>query len=173
MGYRVFVLSCLLAALAPFCPKQETKIDLTTFPGWPKKFRNCSLSPISLSEKEIAFFRRFPGKTAKFVSGNTKLVLRFVTTRTRRLHPAAHCYRGIGYETTPRPLWVDEKGQRWGCTRATHQDGTLYIYERLWDNRGHSWSDVSSWYWASLLGRSSAPWWTATIVSSSPLSTDD
>ncbi len=171
MRYEIFLLTCLLAAVAPFLGSRPgSEFNLFSFPGWPKTFRNQTLVELPLTQQERSFYKRFPGKTGQFSAGNMRVILRYVTARTRRLHPAAHCFKGLGYKTTPRPLWVDEEGKRWGCTKVSKDRETLYVYERLWDGNGNSHSDVSSWYWAALLGRSSGPWWAATVVCEEPLS---
>jgi hypothetical protein len=38
------------------------------------------------------------------------------------------------------------------------------VYERIYDVAGNSWSDVSAWYWAALLGKSAGPWWSVVIA---------
>jgi hypothetical protein len=40
----------------------------------------------------------------------------------------------------------------------------LRIRERIIDAGGATWTDISSWYWAALLGRSRGPWWAVTVI---------
>lgn len=80
------------------------------------------------------------------------------------LHPVVDCLKGFGYTVKPQPLFVDETGQRWGCVLAMRKDQTLRVHERIYDSAGQQWTDVSSWYWAALLGKTTGPWWAVTVA---------
>jgi hypothetical protein len=43
---------------------------------------------------------------------------------------------------------------------------TLRVYERVYSavSADENWTDVSSWYWSALLGRSRGPWWVITTA---------
>lgn len=90
-------------------------------------------------------------------------VLRKVNEPTRALHPASDCYRATGYQTRPENAVVRE-GHTWGCITASRGTESLRIEQCIWDDAGHSWSDPSQWYWATLLRQTEGPWWTETRV---------
>ncbi len=55
------------------------------------------LRPLALSDVEQRFAARLPGAIARTTDGRRTLVLRQVAMPTRMLHPAADCYRALGF----------------------------------------------------------------------------
>jgi hypothetical protein len=46
---------------------------------------------------------------------------------------------------------------------ATRNGRTMRVRERIYDDAGHNWTDVSAWYWAALFG-GDGPWWAVTVA---------
>lgn len=154
-----------LAALVPLVlPHPRTEHATQVFGGWPKQIDSRPLLELGLSEQERLFVQGFPGHVGRFSNGSRELVLRWITRPSRNLHPAQDCLKGVGYRVTPQPLRVDTEGHHWGCVRAERNGQTLRVCERVYDEAGGSWSDVSSWYWAAILGKSAGPWWAVTVA---------
>ncbi|MBI5568926.1 MAG: archaeosortase/exosortase family protein [Desulfomonile tiedjei] len=160
-----YLIPCLLAALVPFLPHSPAVAALEdSFLGWPTHFDGRPLNQTELSAREEAFARNFPGRIAKFTDGNRTLLVRWVTTETRKLHSAADCFRAMGYRVVPGSLERDGEGRLWSTFDATREGRLARVQERMYDGNGKSWTDVSAWYWAALLGRSRGPWWAITLV---------
>jgi hypothetical protein len=161
----LFLIACGLAAVVPFVPlgPSTERVD-ASFPGWPSHVEGRSLTAAPLSAQEQRFEQGFPGRIAKFTDGSRAVIVRWVARETRKLHPARDCFRGSGYRVTPLPLHRDEYGNLWGCFAANRGQENLLVRERICDDSGLSWTDVSAWYWAALLGRSAGPWWATTVV---------
>jgi len=161
----IFLVACGLAAGAPFLPERlDFHAAEMQFPGWPPYFEGKVLKKLKLSESEESFNNGFPGRIAKLSDGEKILIIRWVTHETRKLHPAIDCFKSVGYEVQILPLWVDKDGQRWSRFEAMINGEKALVYERIFDNDGKSWSDVSAWYWEALLGQTVAPWWAITVV---------
>jgi hypothetical protein len=95
--------------------------------------------------------------------------MRHVQTPTRMLHPAADCYRALGYHITQARLEQDPQDRRWRCFVAERQDGKkLRVCERIVDADGAAFTDASDWYWAAASGRSSGPWQAVTLARAVP-----
>lgn len=163
-----YLAACLLAALAPLLPatlskrRDATPPATTAAPQWPTHFENRALTALPLSEREQRFGRDFPGRLARFTDGKREIIIRWVTAATRKLHPAADCFAGIGYEVRPQPLRVDAAGQRWGSFTAVRREDRLRVYERIYTDAGESWTDASAWYWAA--EEAAGPWWAVTVT---------
>jgi hypothetical protein len=129
---------------------------------WPTHFRDRPLTQLPLSDLEERFARRFPGSIARFTDGRRMLILRQVQRPTRQLHPAADCFKALGYTIDrPRPV-VDEEDARWTCFAATRDGARLRVCERIHDSAGNAWTDTSAWFWAAQYG--GGPWWATTVV---------
>ena len=137
--------------------------EAVAFSGWPATFEGRALTPLEPSEREVRFAAGFPGKVAAFTDGERTILLRWVARETRKLHPAAHCLRGLGYAVRPGPVWRDAAGRNWGTTRAVRGGAVWTVRERICDARGSEWTDVSAWWWDAWGGRSGGPWWAATV----------
>lgn len=162
---RLFLFLCLVSAVIPLLPWDKAPAEVTAaFPGWPSTYQGRPVTRLPLTAREQRFGQGFPGRVARFSDGRRELVIRWVTAPSRKLHPAADCFRGLGYRITPRPLFRDAEGQVWGEAIAAKGAQRLRIRERLYDSRGGSWSDVSAWYWSALLDRTQGPWWAVTIA---------
>ncbi len=160
-----FILACVVAAVVPLLPlSHKSKPQDPNFPGWPSQFAQQSLQPLPLNQGELRFENDFPGKIGKFSDGPRELAIRWVTEPTRMLHPATDCLQGLGYSVQLQPLFIDEKGARWGCVLAVRHDQTIRVRERICDRAGNEWTDVSFWYWAALLGKTTGPWWAITVA---------
>ncbi len=156
----------LVAAAAPFfAVSPEGASRPVPFPGWMSHWQGEPLQRMPLSDCEARFANGFPGKIARFTDGERQYVIRWVHRKTRQLHPAVDCFRGSGYSIRPAPVRIDTVGERWGCFEAARSGEALDVCERIFDDAGNSWSDVSAWYWAAALGRSDGPWWAITRVS--------
>ena len=161
----IYLIACCLAGLTPLVhiDRHVAKAH-ADFPGWPTHFNGKQLKKLSLSSRERNFETGFPGRIARFTDGERVLIVRWVTERTRKLHPAADCFKGIGYTIRTLPIRVDDREMLWGTFEAKNDEDAVLVKERLHDSGGKSWTDVSSWYWASLLGETTGPWWAVTVV---------
>jgi hypothetical protein len=154
------------AAFAPLVarPGGAASAAEGAFPGWPMQYEGHALTELPLTSRELAFVRDFPGRVGRFSDGRREIIIRWVGAPTRRLHPAADCFRGSGYGVTPLPVGKDATGAAMGCFRASHGADVLMVCELIRDEHGTSWPDVSAWYWNSMLGASPAPWWSFVVA---------
>jgi exosortase/archaeosortase family protein len=158
------VLACVAAFSLPLLIHSQSVVDSRNFGGWPTTFENRNLTPIQLSGVTARFAEGFPGKIAVFSVSDTRVVYRWLPQPTRQLHPASNCYKAGGYEINWLPAYTDNENQKWTQFEATKGSEKLQVRERLYDEKGQSWTDVSSWYWAAMLRQSEGPWWTVTIT---------
>ena len=138
---------------------------------WPQAWEGRALRPLGLTEMEQRFAARFPGAIARFADGQRVLVLRRVNEPTRMLHPAADCFRGLGYRIAATRLEHDARQRLWRCFEAQGRDGQrLRVCERIapvhgeGQPEGEAFVDASSWFWAAVTGRSTGPWQAVTVV---------
>ncbi len=122
------------------------------------------LRPLALSAEEQRFAARFPGRIERLTDGEQVLVLRQVRQPTRMLHPAADCYRGLGYRITQAQLERDAQQRLWRCFIAERDGRRSRVCERIVDAQGGAFTDASSWFWAAQLGRSTGPWLAVTTA---------
>jgi hypothetical protein len=59
---------------------------------------------------------------------------------------------------------LDTKGARWSSFGARRGHEQLRVRERITDEHGGEWSDVSAWYWSVLLRKTNGPWLAVTIA---------
>lgn len=122
---------------------------------------------LRLSAREQRFASQFPGRIARFADDRHEWIVRVVNQPTRMLHPAADCFRGLGYTVTPPRVRIDARNQQWRCFTAGGKGKPLQVCERIFDARGGRWTDASSWYWSALVARgndTAGPWWAVTRV---------
>jgi hypothetical protein len=133
---------------------------------WPLAWQGQALRPLALSAVEHRFAERFPGRIARFaVADDSELVLREVRRATRMLHPAADCWRGLGWRIEATRLEHDGGAALWRCFEARKDGQRVRVCERIVDARGQAFTDTSAWFWAASLGRSHGPWQAVTRVS--------
>ena len=134
---------------------------------WPQAWRGQALQPLARSAVEARFAERFPGRIARFrvADSGEELVLREVLRPTRMLHPAADCWRGIGWQVGAAQLLRDDgEAGLWRCFDATHAGQRVRVCERIVDAQGRAFTDASAWFWAASLGQSVGPWQAVTHV---------
>jgi hypothetical protein len=164
------VMTALLAALAPMLDRGLHRHDASdeAFPGWPRQFEGRTLRQLALTGREAGFVAGFPGRVGRFHDGRREIIIRWVNKPTRLLHPAADCFKGIGYAITPLPARRSRDGHLMSCFRAVRGKDALTVCELIRGAQGEgaseSWPDVSAWYWSALLGTSSAPWWSYVVA---------
>jgi hypothetical protein len=177
--YLLFCLWMLLCAAAPwfnrvgksFSPSANGEIRINgnapSTENWGFSYwypKSANLARLPLSAVETRFATGFPGEIARFADNGGVWVVRHVRQITRMLHPAADCYRGLGYQVGAAKI-IDRKGSgRWRCILA-ERGQTLRVCERIIDAEMRQWTDVSSWYWENLLRTETGEWWAVTEVS--------
>jgi hypothetical protein len=128
---------------------------------WPATWQGQPLRPLALSEVEQRFAQGFPGKIVRLTNGRDMLIWRYVTRPTRKLHPAADCYRALGWRIRGEQLEQlknDRPDERWRCFIAEQGNTRLRVCERIEDSAGQGFTDTSAWYWAAVTGQSVGPW---------------
>ena len=165
-GWRLFIVASVLALFSPLYPVESLSAskDEPVFPGWPSSLQGLDLKQLPLTTREKHFAKAFPGKVGLFSDGQQQYIIRWVTQPTRKLHPAADCFRGGGYRIKYLPLWKDSNSQPWSAFNATKNSQTLYVREHIYDSLGNNWADISAWYWAATLGKTDGPWWVITNI---------
>lgn len=73
----------------PAAPTQASEL--------PRTWHGVPVRPLALTAVEQRFADRFPGSIARLTDGRQIVVLREVAQPTRMLHPAADCFRALGY----------------------------------------------------------------------------
>jgi hypothetical protein len=159
-----FFALCALVAALPAFERGAVPANAETFPGWPAEWEGEPLREVPLSARELQFNSNFPGRIAKFTDGRRELILRWVTQGTRQLHGSSDCFRGMGYAVTPQPGIFDTRRGMWSSFLAQRGGQRLLVRERITDDRGGEWTDVSAWYWSVWLKRSTGPWLAATVA---------
>jgi hypothetical protein len=117
--------------------------------SWPATYEGHTLTPLTLTERESAFSKSFPGSIAVFESSaGQQIIFRQVTKATRQLHDSATCLRASGYTIT---------------NRLETKDGqTLNIREHI-ESLTQTWTDISAWFWHAHFHPNDAPWRAVTI----------
>ncbi|MES2185233.1 MAG: hypothetical protein V4505_11850 [Pseudomonadota bacterium] len=162
-AFGLVLLLCLAATaaqaiVAVLHPHQDGTATSTAH-EWPSSWEGTPLRPLALSPVERRFAEQFPGAIARLTDGRQMLVLRHVTAPTRMLHPAADCYRALGWRIEQARLEQDAQQRRWRCFTAQRAGAApLRVCERIVDAQGSAFTDTSAWYWAAALGRSPGPW---------------
>jgi hypothetical protein len=65
----------------------------------------------------------------------------------------------------PLPARVDPAGHRWGAFEARRGDEALRVHEHIYDSADkESWSDVSTWCWQAMIGKTGGSWWAVTVA---------
>lgn len=132
---------------------------------WPMQWEGRPLRPLALSAVEQRFADGFPGTLARLTDGERSLVMRRVERPTRMLHPAADCYRAIGFRIEAAQLEQDAQHKRWRCFTATKSGhASQRVCERIEDAAGGAFTDTSAWYWAAATGGSTGPWQAVTVA---------
>jgi len=158
----LFALILTLCGLVPWLhsvsamPTAADSVNL--FAEWPDAWEGKPLRPLALSAVEQRFAARFPGRLARLTDGEQVLVLRDVHQPTRMLHPAADCYRGLGYRIAQAQLEHDAQQRLWRCFVAERDGRRTRVCERIVDAQGRAFTDASTWFWAAQLGQSTGPW---------------
>ncbi len=157
MVFGVLLLVCGVLPLMRTAPAVSGS-SARTAPEWPTQWEGRALRPLALSAVEMRFASRFPGHIARLTDGAQVVVLRDVREPTRMLHPAADCYRGLGYRIEQAQLEQDAQARLWRCFVAERDGQRQRVCERIVDAKGQAYTDASSWFWAAQLGQSTGPW---------------
>lgn len=163
------MLLCLLWSAASALRPAATPTPVAAFREWPTEWDGLPLRPLALSEVERRFADHFPGAIARMTDGRRILVLRQVDAPTRMLHPAADCFRALGFRIEQARLERDAEARLWRCF-VTERAGApkMRVCERIVDADGLAFTDTSAWYWAAIGGRSHGPWQAATVAQEVP-----
>lgn len=161
----LFLTACAAAFSASFWLSNEKNIkpEIQNFRSFPETFEGIKIKQLPLSERERYFLEDFPGDIGRFSDGRREIIIRYVREATRKLHPAGDCFRAIGYSTKPLPLKIGNDGERWSCFSAARADEKLRVCERIYDDAGNEWTDVSAWYWTAL-NKPAGGWWAVTVA---------
>jgi exosortase/archaeosortase family protein len=155
----------VVAAVLPFRQPLPSQHAAQPFPGWSAPLAGYHTIEVPLTARERRFAEDFPGRIGRFSDGQHEFIIRWITRETRMLHPAADCFRATGYRVSNQSPRVGNDGRQWGAFTASKPgEPAMQVREIITDGAGHSWSDVSSWYWSATLGRSAGPWWATTVI---------
>lgn len=166
--HLVCALALLAAAMLPVAVPGTVRTALGGDPlpprEWPRTWDGHDLRPLALTAVEERFAQQFPGRIARFDGGHFVLVLREVNAPTRQMHPAADCYRGLGYSIEKMKLERDARRRLWRCFIAVRAGHAVRVCERIEGADGDAYTDTSAWFWSAALGRAAGPWYAVTRV---------
>ncbi len=166
----LLLVATVFAAAAPglFASSKTPGQATSGFPGWPGYYDGKPLTKLDLTERERIFVRGFPGEVGRFSDGTREIIVRWVESPTRWLHPAADCFKGVGYTVTPLPMQYNFEDVAMGCFLASGDSPSLrvceYIVEAGAADDRDSWTDVSSWYWQTVLSSDDDDGWWSFVV---------
>ncbi len=165
--WRLLVVAAVMAPLLmlasprrPGPPEMGVGPEVFTFDGL-----TLPLAPLPPSPAEMAFAESFPGTLASYRWGDCQVILRWVTTATRRLHSSRDCLRAAGFETTDAVTVRLSDGSEWARFFASRAGIRWVVSERIVSQLNHrAWTDVSAWYWTALRRPLNGPWQAETVI---------
>ncbi len=176
LPWRIALLGVIAAAAAPWLAGaahdgENTASESDALPAWPTSWDGCDLVPVELADHERAFAKNFPGDLAVFRTTegrwSRRLIVRWITSPTRKLHSSADCLRAEGFELE-REWEIRSDDERWATWTAYHpENGAAFrVRERLWTDAdpATTWTDVSAWFWDASFRGKRGPWWAVTII---------
>lgn len=123
------------------------------------------LQPLPSTPMEQAFAATFPGSLGSYGWSGRQVILRRVTTATRRLHPSRDCLRAAGYDTTESIIETHADGSQWASFTASRDAWKLRVRERIVSEANtETWTDPSAWFWDALLHPLNGPWRAETVI---------
>jgi hypothetical protein len=164
LGLAAFCLATAAAGLAPLLAGRAYVAEQRAPASWPSHYEGRPLTALPMTEREAGFLADFPGRVARFTDGEGEIIIRRVDAATRRLHPAADCLRGAGFNVTPLPARRDAAGDLMSCTKASRTGQAMQVCEVIRNDKGGSWPDASSWYWHALWQPEDGPWWSFVVA---------
>lgn len=163
--FALAMLLCLAWSGSAALQRPPTAAAAAASTEWPSEWDGAPLRPLAMSAVERRFAEQFPGAIARLTDGEQVLVLRQVNAPTRMLHPAADCYRALGYGIAQARLERDLHERLWRCFVAERDSRKkIRVCERIVDAGGDAFTDTSAWYWAAASGRSRGPWQAVTLA---------
>jgi len=164
-AFALAMLLCLLWSTAAALRAPQEHVATAASHEWPREWDGVPLRPMALGDVEQRFADRFPGAIGRMTDGTQMIVMRAVNTPTRMLHPAADCYRALGYRIEQARLERDAQERLWRCFVAQmHGAQKFRVCERIVDAEGTAFTDTSAWYWAAASGQSTGPWQAVTVA---------
>jgi len=164
-AFALAMLLCVLWSTAAALRTPAAPETMAASHEWPSQWDGVPLRPLALSEVEQRFADRFPGAIGRMTDGTQTLVMREVKQPTRMLHPAADCYRALGYRIEQARLERDAEARLWRCFVAQrHGTQKIRVCERIVDAQGTAFTDTSAWYWSAASGQSTGPWQAVTVA---------
>lgn len=174
----IMVACALVGAFSSPGRSQEEKAAAASIQAieLPLHWQGTAVRPLALSAVEQRFADGFPGRITRLTDDRQIIVLRDVAVPTRMLHPAADCYRALGYRIESEHLenvslhaepMAAESALAAGvqrCFVARKGGVALRVCEQIEDARGQRFADTSAWYWAATMGQSSGPWRAVTVT---------
>jgi exosortase/archaeosortase family protein len=156
---------CITSALLPLVVRPTIGAGvIEPAASWPDTVDGAKITVVDSLREEQAFAADFPGQMKRFTDGTNSYFVRCVYKDTRQLHPSSDCFKGLGYTVDPQPIVIGSDGRRWSSFTAWKAQDKYLVMERIYNERGDSWTDVSEWYWSACLGKSKAPWFAVTIA---------
>ena len=166
LAWAVLLPACMLwSGWHAFATKSAPSAASRIAAELPTHWDDRPVRPLALSAVEERFARAFPGSLARLTDGQQVRVLRTVNRPTRMLHPAADCYRGLGWNVGAQKLQLDPQGRLWRCFEVERGGVKQRVCERIEGADGRGFTDTSAWYWSALLGESHGPWQAFTVAS--------
>lgn len=160
--YVLFALSSLLPLIVqPVEP--VAALSRSTDVTWPQSIDGQALTKLSLTERDKEFQNGFPGKFARFKTQSSEVLIRYVTNATRKLHPAADCLRGIGYQIKPLSAEKTRTNGVKSCVRADKDGKSIKVCEFIVGKEGQEFSDPSTWFWHAFFNPKAGPWYAFTV----------
>ncbi|MEM6820378.1 MAG: hypothetical protein AAF558_00355 [Verrucomicrobiota bacterium] len=154
----IFLLSLIAAARPLFISKSSPENNLQTLPSWPQYWLGQHLQPVDFEIDEQRFYQAFPGKAAAFTDGNRRIIFRWITRPSRKVHPVRHCLSAQGFSIEKESVIFDKFEHPWRRLQATKKQKTFVVLEQIQDGEGKFFTDVSAWFWNGILGKSKGPW---------------
>jgi hypothetical protein len=169
----------LCCGLLAFLPRRVAALPIVSIPLFERWFANSFVNRIAHKSafalvmllcvvwSAATALHRPPELVAiaRMTDDRQILVMRRVDTPTRMLHPAADCYRALGYGIAQARLERDVHTRLWRCFVAERAGvQKLRVCERIVDAEGAAFTDTSAWYWAAASGRSNGPWQAVTLA---------
>ncbi len=169
---RIVLLAAALLAPLPHGPMSVPPSPAPASPP-PVEFTfnglTLPLEPLPPTPQERAFAASFSGELGGFRWGEAQVILRRVTTATRRLHPSSDCLKAAGYRLGDAIVVRATDGTEWSRFTASGDGRELLVHERIVSEcDGSTWTDVPAWFWSALRHPLNGPWRAETVIESRP-----